>query len=89
LIPPIWFIVFPPAIRKRKDLLLYTEQDENQEPTVKLEANTSLYPTSKRTLLLLIFPGLLIVLATVSIILLYISTKFIQTFIINTNGTSI
>ncbi|CAF1383855.1 unnamed protein product [Adineta steineri] len=63
LIPPIWFIVFPPAIRKRKDLLLYTEQDENQEPTVKLVTNTSLYPTSKRTLLLLIFPGLLIVLA--------------------------
>ncbi|CAF1005200.1 unnamed protein product [Adineta steineri] len=89
LIPPIWFIVFPPAIRKRKDLLVYTEQNENQEPTVKLETNTSLYPTSKRTLLLLIFPSLFIVLATVSIILLYISTEFIQTFIINTNGTSI
>ncbi|CAF1017911.1 unnamed protein product [Adineta steineri] len=86
LIPPIWFIIFPPPpTRNRQDLLQYTEQEGNQEPQVKLKTNVSLYPTSKYALLLIMFPLLIIALVFTNIILLFISPDYIQPFLVKTN----
>ncbi|CAF4278450.1 unnamed protein product [Adineta steineri] len=86
LIPPIWFIIFPPPpTRTRQDLLQYTEQGENQEPQVKLKTNVSLYPTGKYALLLIMFPLFIIAMVSANIILLFVSPNYIQPFLIETN----
>ncbi|CAF1418787.1 unnamed protein product [Adineta steineri] len=85
-IPPIWLIIFPPPpTRTRQDLLQYTERGENQEPQVKLKTNISLYPTSKYSLLLIMFPLFIILMVSANIILLFVSPNYIQPFLIKKN----
>ena len=88
LTPPIWFILFPPPNRERKDLLTYQKDETTGETKVRLKAHVSLYPTSKRTILLVFFPLLIIAIAVVNIILLFTSPRFLQSFLIQRNTTT-